>query len=221
MVEMKPQKDVFWKALIYTIIIFLIGMFFGYLLEEQRVNKIEDNFEDLLLDWNDAEVLSTYYQSILGEDFCEQAVKQNIEFGDRIYRAGLKLGEYEAANRISGNLIKQKKNYALLKAKFFVNSKVIKEKCNADYEYVFYFYLDDPDIDTMEKQKVMSRVLLDLKYDMGDKIILMPFAADLGTSVVDLMINKYGITEYPSIVLREKVILSGLHTKEELMRLLK
>ena len=39
----KPQKDVFWKALVYTIIVFVLGVFAGYLLEESRVNKINDN----------------------------------------------------------------------------------------------------------------------------------------------------------------------------------
>ena len=81
--EVKPQKSVFLKALIYTIIVFIIGMFFGFILEENRVNKIEDNLNDLLAEWNDAEILSLYYQSVLNEDVCEESIQQNIEFGEK------------------------------------------------------------------------------------------------------------------------------------------
>ena len=217
MVERKPQRDIFWKALVYTIIIFFVGMFFGYLLENQRVNKIEGEFEDLILEWNEEEVLSSYYQSVLNEDFCKEAIRRNIIFGDKIYEAGLKLETYEDSNRFRVNLFNEKRNYALLKSKFYINSKIIKEKCDADYEYVFYFYLDDPEIEVDQKQRTMSRVLLDLKYELGDKIILMPFAVDLGTGIVDIMVDKYNIENYPAIVLKENIILEDIHTKDELM----
>jgi hypothetical protein len=217
MVEIKPQRDVFWKALVYTIIIFLVGMFFGYLLEDNRVNKIENDFENLLLDWNDAEALSLYYQTVLEEDFCDQAIEQNVLFGDKIYEAGLRLEKYEEANRFNDNLLEEKKNYALLKIKFYINSKIIKERCNADYDYVFYFYLDDPELAIEQKQRTMSRVLLDLKYEMGDKIILIPLATDLDISVIDILVNKYKVEEHPTIVIKENIILDGIRTKEELM----
>ena len=138
-IHRKPQKDVFWKALLYTVIVFLLGVFVGYVLEENRVSQIEIEFEELLLDWNDAEVLSFYYQN-LDEDFCEEAIQQNLVFGDKIYEAGLRLGEYDLANRLTEDLDIEKKNYALLKTKFFINSKIIKERCDADYEFVLYFY---------------------------------------------------------------------------------
>ena len=80
----KAQKDVFWKALLLTVVVFLIGVFFGYLLEENRVSKIEDNFDLLIIDWDDAESQSSYYQ-IIDEDFCEEAIVQNLKFGDEIY----------------------------------------------------------------------------------------------------------------------------------------
>ena len=211
------QKDVFWKALLLTVVVFLIGVFFGYLLEENRVSKIEDNFDLLIIDWDDAESQSSYYQ-ILDEDFCEEAIIQNLKFGDEIYAKGLKLEEYEAANRFLDRLDIEKKKYNLLKIKFFINSKTIKEKCNADYEYLFYFYSDiDPPTDVKEKQRAMSRVLMDVKFELGDKIILMPLAADMDLGVVNILLDKYGVTEFPSIVIKENVRLDGVHTQEEIL----
>jgi hypothetical protein len=213
----KAQKDVFWKALILTVVVFLIGVFFGYLLEENRVNKIQDNFELLIIDWDDAESQSSYYQ-VLDEDFCDEAIVQNLKFGDEIYEKGLKLEEYESANRFLDKLDIEKKKYNLLKIKFFINSKILKEKCNADYEYLFYFYQDvDPNTDVKEKQRAMSRVLMDVKFELGDKIILMPLAADMDLGVVNILLDKYGVTEFPSIVIKESVRLDGVHTQEEIL----
>jgi len=212
----KPQKDAFWKALVYTIIVFAIGVFFGYLLEENRVGKIEENFDTLVIDWDDAETQTSYYQT-LDEEFCSFAVQQNFDFGDEIYEKGLQLDEYEAANRFLDRLDIEKKKYNLLKIKFYINSKIIKEKCNADYEYLFYFYLDDPNTDIKEQQRVMSRVLGDVKNELGDEIILMPLAADMDLSVVEILKEKYGVQEYPTIVIKDSVRLTGVYTKEEIL----
>jgi hypothetical protein len=212
----KPQKDVFWKALVFTAIVFLLGVLFGYLLEADRVSKIEDNFEELIIDWDDAESLSSYFQT-LETDFCDVAIKQNLKFGDKIYERGLQLERYEDSNRFLDKLDIEKKKYNLLKTKFFINSKIIKEKCNADYDFIFYFYLNDPELEVQEQQKVMSRVLMDVKYELGDKVILMPFVADMDISVVDVLLEKYGVESYPSVVIKENIRLDGLYTVEEVL----
>ncbi|MBT3690929.1 hypothetical protein HOG16_01655 [Candidatus Woesearchaeota archaeon] len=212
----KPQKDVFWKALVYTIIVFVLGVFAGYLLEESRVNKINDNFQQLLIEWDDAEAQLNYYQ-LLDEDFCDLAIQQNLKFGDEIYQRGLKLEEYESANRFLDELDLEKKKYNLLKTKFFISSKTIKEKCDADYEFVFYFYLDTPEFETKEKQRVVSRVLMDLKYELGDEIILMPLAADMDIGVINILVEKYNVQEYPTVIIKENIKITGVHSVDELM----
>ena len=88
----KPQTDAFWKALVFTFIVFIIGVYLGVVMEDFRLNKIQEEFDDLVIRWGDIRLQSYYYQSI-DQISCEEAIDENLRLGDRIYEDGLKLGE--------------------------------------------------------------------------------------------------------------------------------
>ena len=220
----KPQTDVFWKALVFTIITFVIGVYLGVVMEEYRLKNVQEEFDNLVITWGDLRLQSYYYQNLdenLDEIACENSIDENLKFGDSIYEDGLLLGEYEQANRLTENLELEKKKYNLLKTEFYINSMVLKEKCDADYDILLYFYLESTeDFDIRAQQNTVSRVLGDIKEQYGPNLILIPLAADMDISVINVLLDAHNIESFPSVWTDSGVVLQGVYSLEEVFSFL-
>ena len=140
---------------------------------------------------------------------CEETIKKNIEFANKVYDEAKILDQYEGASRIKNTLFQYHKKYDLLRALLWLNSIKIKERCWGDFHTIVYLYdYQSEDLEQKSKQAVFSNFLADLKDEFGDNIILIPIAKNLGISSLDLLIKDYGINE-TSIILDEKVVVSN------------
>lgn len=212
---MEHPKRIFLYALILTIIIFNLGIFFGYMLEVSRVNEINAFSLDAEMELIDqmAQRESMDFLSLN----CTSLITENIKFGDQIYNEALTLQRYEDASRIDNAIISQHKRFDLLRALFWVNSMKIKQQCNSDYHNVVYFYqYNNPAISQDSKQKVFSNILQELKNKMGNNVMLIPIAGDNDISSVSLLMEKYKITELPTILIDEKTKITTLENESDL-----
>ena len=97
----------------------------------------------------------------------------------------------------------------------------MRDKCGADYDTVVYFYLDDVSDDNIKQsQNVQSNILSSLKEEYGAGIMLIPLPIDMGISVVDSFVELKGISEYPTILINEEIKLEGLHSYEDIEKLI-
>ena len=213
------QTSAFWKAAILTIIIFLLGVLLGYYLEKGRIEKIEKEFIDTDIEWADAKLQSLYYQ-IMEKEECETAIDENIVFADKIYEQGVKLQRYEDANQLSEKMVTEKKKYALLKTEFWINSILLKEKCNAEYKNIVYFFKNEPSMTEEEEQRVQSVVLKNVKDKYGRDVMLIPLPFGLEISTIEIMKKTYEISKAPSILIDEKIRLEGIQDMEEIEKFL-
>lgn len=210
------QKSVFWKGAIITFVIFITGILLGMYIEEDRSKGIIDHYEELEFSWYDSKLRTSFYQ-LLGQDLCENAISDNLEFSDKIYEEGKRIQLVEEANKFDEKLRKEKRQYALLKTEFWLNAILLKENCNADYHNIIYFYKDNPDSDFEEQQqKVQSKILGDLKEKYGADLMLIPLPINLDVSVIGVFVDTYGIEETPAILIDEEVVLSGLTPIEDI-----
>lgn len=216
------QKYNFLWALILTIVIFNIGIFFGYQLEQSRINKINEWYAETDLNILDQRVQSDSLD-VINLD-CEKAIEENINFANRIYDEAVKIERYENANEISSDIIPQHKKYDLLRTLFWINSIKLKQKCNAEYHNIVYIYkYNNPTLSERAKQGVFSNLLSELKEDYGDKIMLIPISGDNNLPSINLLLNKYNITEQelPVILIDENIKITDLKDKSELEKYLK
>lgn len=216
---MKTRSRIFFEALVLTLLILVIGFSIGYYVESYRISNIQEQFQEFEISALDLRIQSDYFQN-LNPSECNTALQENLNFADRIYNEGLTLERYETLNELRGNLLNEKKKYVLLKTELWLNSILLKEKCNADYHTIVYFYSQNPDAVKEAEQAAISKTLKELKESYGNKIILLPIAADLGLSSVDTQINTYKVTYLPSILIDERVTLNGFHSKQEIENLL-
>ncbi len=216
----RSQKIVFLKALVVTLIIFNIGVYMGYKLEASRADKINAIYlesEKLLLD-----------QRIQKEAFdiidldCDDAIKANIDFADKIFEEALgTIHKYEEANRINDAIIFQHQRFDLLRTLFWINSIKIKEKCNSNYHHIVYFYdYRDPSSEQRGKQNFFSNLLEEIKKEKGDEVMLIPIAGDNELPSIDLLIRQYNITEFPTILIDEKVKITDVKNKRDILKYL-
>lgn len=214
------QKYVFLQALILTIIVFNVGIFFGYQLESSRVDRINDWYLQ-----SDIELLDQKIQrdALNFLDFdCGLLVQENIDFADRIYEEAQKIGDFEKANRINKEIISQHKRYDLLRTLFWINSIEIKKKCESDYHNVVYFYdYNEPSINQKSEQEFFSNLLFELKQEKGSGLMLIPIAGDNDLPSVNLLMKEYGIVELPSILIDEEIVLTNVESRGDIEEYLK
>ena len=215
----KSQKWFFLYALVITLIIFNFGIFMGYMLEQSRINKINMWYLEAELELLDQRIQKDAFEII--DLNCTAMIEENINFADKIFEEALIIQKYEDANKISSEIIFQHKRYDLLRTLFWINSMRIKEKCNSDYHNVVYFYkYNTPSIEQKSKQRFFSNLLFEIKQKKGDKVMLIPIAADNDLPSVNLLKDKYGINELPVILIDEEIKITDMENMEDVLKYL-
>jgi hypothetical protein len=216
---LKNQKYLFLYALIITFVIFNIGIFFGYMLEVSRGDNIRQMYVDAEL-----ELLNQMTQkdalNLLNLD-CKSLVSENIKFGDRIFSEAQQIQKYEEANKMTSEIKLQHKRFDLLRTIFWMNSIKIKQKCNSNYHNLIYLYkYNNPSLEQESKQRFFSNLLVQVKENNGEKVMLIPIAGDNDISSIDLFVKKYNITEFPTILIDENIKITELKDINEIEKYL-
>ncbi len=213
------QKHVFWQALIITILVFSLGIISGIVLENWRTSKVDYLYKQSEIDLLDIKLQSEIYSQ--GNFNCEEAINENINFADRIYKEALILERYEKASQLTEDIKLSHKKYDILRAILFLNSIEIKRQCNASYYEIVYFYkVNDPNIEIKSKESVFSRLLSELKEKKGKDILLIPIAADNNVTSINLLLNKYSVSqnELPVILIDRKIKVRNIENINDLIK---
>ncbi|MEM7819429.1 MAG: hypothetical protein QXD48_01210 [Candidatus Aenigmatarchaeota archaeon] len=219
------QKDVFWKSALLTIIVLFIGIQMGVWLDSMRLDEIKNILTESELQFRDAELQTLIFEKffIFNDIFCDYAIDLNLKFNEKIYQEGLKIEKAEIVNRFTPSLLLEKRRYALLQLKFWINSLTIKEKCNSNYSVLLYLYVHNTKNNaTLElNQKLQSAFLLDLKDKCGNKLMLSPLPIDMNLTSIDFIIRNYNITEVPTLIIDKNIVIQKLTNMTELERYIK
>lgn len=217
------KNRIFAEVLIIAFSILLIGFSLGFYFEYLRVNDAVDESRTFEIEALDLKLQAYYYQ-IMDKASCDEALKQNLLYADDLYNMGLVLDKYEEANKISDEILREKRKYVLLKTELWLNSILLKEKCggeNKTFHTIVYIYSNDKkDLVKNGEQGAISNTLKELKEERGNEIILLPIAGDLGLKAVDLQMRIYNITYLPSIVIDEKKVLEGFNSIDDVEKYL-
>lgn len=221
----KSKYRVFLDATLLTLLILIIGFSFGIFVESYRTNKIANHYKDYEIEALDLKLQNYYYQ-IMDQSSCERAIEQNFIFADNLYKKGIELEKFEEANQITQDILMEKRRYVLLKTELWLNSILLKKKCENPFDTVVYLYSSEPTNNIkVAQQKVISNNLKTVKENQGNNIILLPIAGDMKLTdkqtdpklgIIDLQIKLYNIQELPAIVINEKTVLYGYNTEDEI-----
>lgn len=216
---MVNNKHAFWKALIFAVIVFAIGFFLGFFLENSRTSQIELNILNSEINLLDEQIRSRGIEQF--EIDCAQAKQSTFEFADKIYDEVIQLEVYDSNSKFIGTLKILHKRYDLLRTILWTEGIQIKKECNTDFHTLVYFFeYGTENTQTQAKQASLSRLLADVKNKYGDKILLIPIAGNLDLESINLIKKKYGISGMPSIIADENKVISTDITFEDLEKII-
>lgn len=198
------KKQYFIEALMFTLIIFLIGFLMGFNIEEKRNFYLDESYSEI------QNLLNNLRGEINNSDSlsCEGIIKNNSEIGNKIYEQAFLFAKYEDAAIITKKqIVKDHKRFDELRTLFWINSIAIKEKCGeATLKTIVYLY-DYPAESAEEraKQAVMSSIALNIK-ELNETNVLIPIAKNLGAEQLNKLISNYTINDSAIIIINEKEI---------------
>lgn len=212
---MVGTKHVFWQALIVTVAIFGIGVMIGFFVEDSRTSSLNDQLVK-----SEVNLIDQQLRSRLIHDFsinCDLAQKQIFLFADQVYEEASTLERYDSAQTFKDTLDSLHRRYDLLRLLMWTESVELRQRCNAPYHTLLYFYaFNTEDVEQQATQRAFSHLLLDLKDQHPNDLLLIPVAANLNVSSVDLLASQYKIDHLPAIVVDEKYVIYDLETQNEL-----
>jgi hypothetical protein len=212
---MVNNKSAFLKALVFTAIIFFIGLSIGFVLESSRSRVVETAALKSEIDFADQEIRSNLLSS--GKVTCNESITDTFRFADKIYDESTILENYDSSSKFTNELNLIHKRYDLLRMILWQDSINSRTLCQDSFHTLVYFYdYNTEDLDKKAAQISVSRVLLSLKYKYPEDILLIPLAANLDLDSVNLTMNHFNLTSTPSILIDEKKVVSGLVSVEEL-----
>lgn len=212
---MVNNKHVFWIAFVFTAIIFIIGLIFGFFLESYRSDKVE-----ISLLYSEVNLLDEQIREQIPSNFnvsCQDIRDSTFNFADKIYGEALKLENYDSSSKFLDSLYILHKRYDILRMMLWSESIDVKKRCSYNFHTLVYLYeYNTEDIDTNSKQAFFSNLLIDLKNNHDKELLLIPIAANMDLESVNMVVKSYNITEYPVIIIDEQKIVKEVLTLNEL-----
>lgn len=208
--------NVFLKTALITFFVFSAGMAVGLWIDLSRAQSVDNVLQGTSLEIMDISALELLYDTAGNStEFCDAAISSNLEFNARIYEEGKQLEKEESVAKLSDLTLKQKR-YALLQTQFWLNAIKLKQRCNADYDTVVYFYNKSPQNGEKTAQAIQSEVLSTLKRECGNRIMLVPLPLDMNIASLDAVKAQFSISRAPSTLVNEKTLLEGVQTIEKM-----
>ena len=218
----KISKERYVIVAIITLLIFLLGISFGFILDNFRVKQIENEERARQLDYASLQfqyLFLTSLQELNENGSACSALKINLE--KTIKEMSKTVEELEYYKKESSL---NKDRYAQLQRQYFIDNlkywllaKKSRKLCNIDIVTVLYFF-SSKNCDICPNQGIL---LTYYKKIFNDRLLIFPLDVDIKNKepVVDLMLKTYNITVYPTIVVNGEKH-TGVVPKDKLKRII-
>lgn len=208
------SKHAFWQALVFTLIIFSLGLLLGFFIEFKQSERVYFELVDSELNILDEQLR----QKIISDTniSCELAKESLFSFADKIYTDAVALEDSDATGKLT-DLTVLHRRYDLLRTLLLLEAQNLKERCKGDFHIVSYlYYYNVDDVEISSKQNYFSRQLFDLKSIHPKEVILIPIAIDTKVASVEIFVKSLGNNTYPSIIINRDKVISNFVTLQEL-----
>jgi hypothetical protein len=213
------KYPVFLQALALTVVVFLIGMYSGVVLEENRFVRMNEYFID-----SEVTMLDIMAHDNMVNDLnvsCAMLKQVNFDLLNKVYEQSIILEDYENSGRVTKTIDDVHKKYDSLRSYLWINSIKVKERCGNNFDTIVYFYnYEEEELTKRAEQNVWSKVLYEIKQEKGDSVALIPIAVDSDLKSLNILLGEYSVDIYPSVLINEEVVFSELASKDDILAIL-
>ena len=212
---MVSNRKLLINSAIITTIIFLIGIFVGYQLDNLRTTDVLESLRQSELDAQSYVTEQEFFGNFGGYK-CELAQPKLTELSSRLGELGFNLVNYERKN-----IFKQRDYNYLLRKYFLEEIKTytlfnrLRKECKLNNTLILYFF-NPEDIDSERQGRALD--VLGKKYN-GISVFSINFNYNSDTMINNIKLY-YNITKTPTIVINNEDKIEGFIALEELENIL-
>ncbi len=213
---LKSKKHVFWQAFFLTVMFFALGLILGVYFEQLQANTANVNFYNSEVSLYDSFALGQVLQ--VSNSSCSVMSTDIAKFADQVYTEAQQLDQYDQSGQITSSIKMIHRKYDLLRTLIWIDVMNVEKKdpnCHINTAVYLYTY-NTQDVNLKAEQLVWSRVLLQMKNEEGNNVVLIPIAVDQNIDSLNYLLQQYNVTQFPAVVINQKHILYHLDTASEL-----
>jgi len=211
----KIVKRRYFIAFLITLSVFILGIFFGFIMDNIRVDFFSQLAQRQELDYRSLQLQYQLMDSELLGDQC-QGLKQLFDN----YIKELEYNREQLENYIENAEINKeeylmlKRRYTLSQINFWYISELLKTSCPESSDYVTIIYLYGTDEDCPKCDELAS-YLGYFKKKLGTKLLVFAIDSNFKEEpIIDVLKNSFDVTELPGVIIDGKNY--GFLDKEQL-----
>jgi hypothetical protein len=212
---MEIKKSLFAKAFLITLALLLSLYSFNIYLNFEREKYLDERMNSVVDDFEEFQALSTL-MNVFGENATCLTLNSQMRLMDtKIWALGEKIDNYRTISKdyINDPYYQQmKEKFNRQEVIYLSDLKEMRRRCGLSQLEILFFYRRGEDCPSCDDQ---AYVLNYFNQYIHPEIAVFSFDADLNMSSVGVLQGIYGITEYPCLVVGERVA-CGLQDKNAL-----
>lgn len=180
-----------WAFFIGTLI-FFFGFYITFLISQAELRSIGEAQSKISYGLFEQKLKESFFN----QDICDSDIYQTLN-NYRSIQIG-SIGALEKKLGINNKLVlERKKFYTLIQISHLEFIEQRKKECKDNSSILFYFYSNDPN--DYEESNRVGRII-DVFGEERKDVQIYSFDFNLESELIELMKNKYNISEYPSII---------------------
>ena len=205
------KKTRYLVALLFTGLIFVVGILIGSRITTSHAEQIQQKIEDDLLEMQSLELEMSLVREINSSSLCNYIGYRLPE----IIRKKVELGrKFDVGDIPEDEAFVLKRQYVISLTKYWLFSEVNKRECNINNPTILFFFND------YERSREQGRILDYLVYRSNESITVFSFNMNwIDQPLVNLFMINYNVTEAPAVVL-DGVKYYGVQSKEQMTKVL-
>ncbi len=200
---MALKKRIFVISFLITVLLFSAVLLLGKYLDDSRKTYVNEQMQ-IINDLNELQVYALM-TDVYGDKMACVAFSKKLEEWDKsLWTLGSKLETYRVATEEFQKdpfYLEQKKKFNENEVLYLMFLTKVRKDCDLNQDIISFFYQNSADCKKCDDQ---SYILTDIKLELEGNVSIFSFDGDLELQNTQILMDYYGITQYPCIVVNEE-----------------
>lgn len=208
-------------SLFLTILFTIIALIAIKFIDDMRYESLAQKVNDITLD-SESTRLILLYPTIFEEEGNKSKLCEIMNFNvrrqlDKGFQLVNLLKTYEKANLLADYELTRKR-YFLSNIETWFYTTQIKRFCNdTDTSIILFFHTSETECPDC----IVQGQILDSLREKCKNLRIITLAIDLNIDVIELIKSQYNVTEAPSLILDNKIVIKKIATEDEILNYIK